>query len=494
GPDCVRDLQGMFAFAIWDEEKRTLFAARDRLGKKPFVYWAGDGRFVFASEIAALLEHPAVPRRLDREALAHYLAWLVVPAPLTMLDGVRKLPPGHALTWDGRLSVRRYWEPRVEIGEAEDYEERIVAALTDAVRRRLVADVPVGAFLSGGIDSTIVAGLMPRGSRTFSIGFEEEKFSELPYAREAARAFGSAHHEEVVRADSAAVLPELIERYGEPFGDSSAIPTYFVSKATARHVKVALSGDGGDECFAGYLRYEAMAHLARLRRVPEALLRFVSRLVPRATGRGERIGRLLGASKRPIEDLYIDLVTVFPREMRAELGARGEVRARVAEPFLRAGADPVTAASFADLVTYLPDDLLVKVDIASMANGLEVRCPFLDPEVVDLAFRIPARLKRRKSVLKRAFRDLLPPAIRRRAKMGFAVPLAEWLRGPLRGLLEDALLGKTARERGIFPPAVVERLVREHLSGARDHRDRLWLLLVFELWARRFLGGGVIGG
>jgi asparagine synthase (glutamine-hydrolysing) len=350
--------------------------------------------------------------------------------------------------------------------------------------------VPIGAFLSGGIDSTIVCGLMAREgpARTYSIGFEEEKFSELPHAREAARAFGTDHHEFVVRADSAAVLPLLVERYGEPFGDSSAIPTWFVARETARHVKVALSGDGGDECFAGYLRHEAIARLSRLKRIPAAALKAAAWLFPETTLRGERIRRLLRTTAMPLPDLYLDLVTTFTPEMKAELGVDGEVRDRIAEPFSRVRGDPVTAAGYTDLLTYLPDDILVKVDIASMANGLEVRCPFLDPEVVDLAFRIPGPRKRGKAALKRAFRELLPAKIRRRGKMGFAVPLAEWLRGPLRSLMEDALLGREARERGVFAPGPVERWVREHLSGKRDHRDRLWLLLMFELWARKFLG------
>ncbi len=487
GEECVRELQGMFAFAIWDEEKRTLFAARDRFGKKPFVYWADGSRFAFASEIAALLEHPEIPRRLDPEALAHYLAYMVVPAPRTMLREVRKLPPAHFLSWDGSLRVRRYWEPSFRVVEADDYEERVSAAVTGAVRRRLDADVPIGAFLSGGVDSTIVAGSMPRGTATFSIGFEEEEFSELRFAREAARSFGANHHECTVRGQDASVLPELIERFGEPFGDSSAIPTFLLAKMAAEHVKVALSGDGGDECFGGYLRYEALARMSQLRRVPAGVLKFLSGFVSRATSRGERIGRLLGSLRRPLEELYADLVTCFPGDLRREIGVDGEVLGRIRDPFRRAGGDAVHAASSTDLVTYLPDDLLVKVDIASMANSLEVRCPFLDPEVVDLAMSIPTPLKRRKAILKSAFRDLLPPRIRRRGKMGFGVPLAQWLRGELRPLVEDALLGKSSRERGIFSPSTVERLVREHLTGSRDHRDRLWLLLVFEMWARRFL-------
>lgn len=479
GPDCVRDLQGMFAFAIWDADHRTLFAARDRLGKKPFVYWTDGKTFAFASEIAALLE-AGMERRLDPDALSEYLTYLVVPEPRTMLQGIRKLSPAHTLTWNGSLKVRRYWEPAPS-GDPE----RVREVVTRAVKKRLVADVPIGAFLSGGIDSTIVAGLMAKEgpTRTYSIGFREEKYSELPYAREAASRFGTEHHEFVVSAESEEVLPLLIERYGEPFGDSSMIPTYFVSRETAKHVKVALSGDGGDESFAGYLRHEAIAKLSKYRKIPAPVLSAAAALFPSSTGRGERIRRLLKSSKRPLAELYLDLVTFFTPEMKEELGIRGDASARILEPFARF-EDPVSAAGYTDLVTYLPDDILVKVDIASMANGLEVRCPFLDPEVVELGLAIPSKLKRGKAILKKAFADLLPPKIRSRKKMGFSIPLAEWLRGRWRGLLEDTLLGPL---RGPFQREAVGRLVREHLAGTRDHRDRLWLLLMFELWARRFL-------
>lgn len=492
GEACVEDLEGMFSFAIWDEERRTLFAARDRFGKKPFVYWRSADQFVFSSELDSLLQHPGIPRTLDRNALGAYLTYLVVPAPMTMFEGIRKLPPGHCLSWDGTLTIRRYWEARVEPAPFRrgETESRIRAALGEAVRKRMVADVPVGAFLSGGVDSSIVVALMAEAGRkvkTFSIGFPEEEFSELEHARVVADRFGTDHRELVVRPDAIEALPELVKRYGEPFADSSAIPTFLLSRMTREHVTVALSGDGGDECFGGYLRYRAVEMLTRLRRMPRPFLKVASLFFPHATERGERMRRLLHGGLRSPGELYLDLVTFFTPEMKSLLGVEEEWADRILEPFGRFPGDPVTAAGYTDLVTYLPDDLLVKVDIASMANGLEVRSPFLDPAVVDLAFRIPGREKRSKSVLKSAFADLLPPSILHRKKMGFGVPLARWLREDLRELMTDTLLGKAARERAVFRPEMVEILVREHLSGERDHRDRLWILLMFELWAERYL-------
>jgi asparagine synthase (glutamine-hydrolysing) len=489
GAECVKELDGMFAFAIWDGRTRTLFAARDRMGKKPFVYRHEGERFQFASELAAL----DLPRSVDRRALEHYLAFGYIPAPMTIYEGVRKLPPAHTLVYDGSgVRVEPYWEPiaRIEDGGEDAYAERVFGALSRAVHKRLVADVPVGAFLSGGIDSSIVAGLMSQmqPAQTFSIGFREAGYSEVGFAREAARHFRTQHREFEVRPSAAEVLPVLVERYGEPFGDSSCIPTYYVAKMTAQHVKVALSGDGGDELFGGYLRHEAILRLSRLKEVPSPILAAASVLVPGRTSRRERLRRLLRRSGEPLGRLYADLMTIFPQEMRRQLGfTEGESleERHLERRFMPHQEDPLLAAGMTDLQTYLPGDILAKVDIASMACSLEVRCPFLDREVVDLALTIPSRIRRGKRVLKRAFRGLLPRAVHDRGKMGFGVPLAEWLRGELRPMLEDALA--TLRKRGPFEGPVIDRLALEHQSGAADHKDRLWLLLVYELWARRFL-------
>jgi asparagine synthase (glutamine-hydrolysing) len=410
---------------------------------------------------------------------------------MTIYQGVRKLPPGHTLIWDGAsLRVEPYWEPKLEPidGPEEELAERLAGTMADAVRKRLVADVPVGAFLSGGIDSTIVAGLMSRfqQARTFSISFREEKFNEIEYAREAARRFGTDHREFEVTANAVEVLPLLVERYGEPFGDASAVPTYYVSRETSKHVKVALSGDGGDELFLGYRRYGAIARMASLKRWPAPMLAAGAvALKPWRTNYGERIRRMFAMSRAPLGELYADLVSVFTPSMRRALGLGAPVEEFITAPFSRPADDPAAAAGFSDLITYLPNDILTKVDIASMANGLEVRCPFLDARVVDLALRMPAPLRRGKGILRRAFRDLIPPSIQSRGKMGFGVPLTEWLRGGLRPMLEDAMA--TLEKRGLIEAGEIRRLTSEHLSGSVDHRDRLWLLLVLELWARRFL-------
>jgi asparagine synthase (glutamine-hydrolysing) len=487
GPACVRDLDGMFAFAIWDPAKRTLFAARDRMGKKPFVYRHDGARFQFASELAAL----EGPKSLDRVALEHYLAFGYIPAPLTITEGVRKLPPAHTLTFDGSsVRVERYWEPRLDPakGSEEEFAARVKETLAAAVKKRLVADVPVGAFLSGGLDSTIVAGLMSgfRPSRTFSISFKEEKFNEIAYAREAAARFKTEHREFEVTVDAVKVLPLLVERFGEPFGDASAVPTYYVSRETAKHVKVALSGDGGDELFLGYRRYEAIARMASLKRWPAPMLAAGAvALKPWRTNYGERIRRMFAMSRASLGELYADLVSIFTPSMRKALGMGAPVEEMIAAPFRPHATDPAAAAGMADLATYLPHDILVKVDIASMASGLEVRCPFLDRDVVDLALRMPTALRKGKSILRRTFRDLVPSSILQRGKMGFGVPLTEWLRGALRPMLEEAMA--SLEKRHLLEAGEIRRLTSEHLSGAADHRDRLWLLLVLELWYRRFM-------
>jgi asparagine synthase (glutamine-hydrolysing) len=487
GAACVPELDGMFAFAIWDPAKRTLFAARDRLGKKPFVYRHDKENLMFASELAAL----EGPRAIDRAALENYLAFGYIPAPLTIYEGVRKLPPGHTLDFDGStVRVERYWAPRFEPREASEreYADRLAVAMTSAVRKRLVADVPVGAFLSGGIDSSVVVGLMSgmQRAKTFSISFREERFNEIEFAREAARKYATDHREFEVTANAVEILPLLVERFGEPFGDASAVPTYCVSRETSRHVKVALSGDGGDELFLGYRRYEAIARMASLKRWPALMLAAGAvALRPWRTNYAERIRRMLAMSRAPLGELYADLVSIFTPSMRKALGLGAPVESLVAAPFERHASDPAAAAGMADLATYLPYDILSKIDIASMANGLEVRCPFLDRDVVDLALQMPTALRQRKGILRRTFRELLPPSILGRGKMGFGVPLTEWLRGSLRPMLEDAMA--SLEKRALLERAEIRRLTSEHLSGKADHRDRLWLLLVLELWHRRFL-------
>jgi asparagine synthase (glutamine-hydrolysing) len=407
---------------------------------------------------------------------------------MTIAKGVRKLPPGHRLSLDGStLRVSRWWAPRVEVVRRgpEEWAERLVHALGRAVRKRLMADVPLGAFLSGGLDSAVVAGLMAQSGpvKTFSIGFREPEWDESAGAAATAAHVRSEHRSFEVRPDAAEVLPLLVRRFGEPFGDASAIPTYRMSKETSRHVKVALSGDGGDELFLGYRRYDAMRRAATLRRWPAPLLAAGAlALRPWRTNYGERVRRILDGAKSPLGEVYAGLVSVFTPPMRRALGLGEPVEDLVSGPFAERAGGAAESAAWADLHTYLPNDILVKVDIASMACGLEVRCPFLDAEVVDLALSMPEDVRMGKAVVRRAFRGLLPPGALAAPKRGFGVPLSAWLRGELKPLLDDALA--SLERRGLLDGGELRRLAAEHASGAADHRDRLYLLLVLELWLR----------
>jgi len=515
GPDCLRRLRGMFAFAIWDRRQRRLFLARDRVGKKPLFYTQQGDRFLFASELQGLLADPQVPREPDLAALDAYLSWGYIPAPATGFRGIHKLPPAHFLTLDldpGQLRVERYWQlhyhPKLRLSEAEAgaaLEEK----LTEAVRLRMISDVPLGAFLSGGIDSSIVVGLMARLSdrpvKTFSIGFPSDTYNELEHARRIARLWSTDHHEFVVEPDALTILPMLVRHFGEPYADSSAVPTYYVSRITRQSVTVALNGDGGDESFAGYDRYRANQIAERMRRLPGSRLaaaalaralpdslnfrnplRRARRFLQVAHQRmSERYSRWIGTLREEDKDaLYTD-------ELRAHLGPQRPTT-WIEELFAPVRSlDPADAAMAVDVQSYLPFDLLVKVDITSMANSLEARSPFLDHEVMEFAARLPVELKLRrgqsKYLLKRQFAALLPPENVHRPKMGFGVPVGEWFRGPLRQLLCDTLLSPRALDRGYFREATLRRLVEEHVAGRADHTYPLWSLLMLELWHREVL-------
>lgn len=542
GPDCLKRLNGMFAIALWDAGRRQLLLARDRLGEKPLVYRVEPERLLFASELKSLLEVPGVSRQLDPQAIDLYLTYQYVPHPWTIFQGIAKLPPGcYAIYREGRLQLHRYWQPdfrqedrtrhaprddqphaeREEYtqphAEREEYQDpdghaaELRQLLTSSVEMRLQSEVPLGAFLSGGLDSTIIVGLMSQLGqgpvRTFSIGFPVPEYDETRYAAIAARRFGTVHEEFRVEPDAVGVLPKLVWHFDEPFADSSAIPTWYVSQLTRRHVTVALTGDGGDELFAGYPRYRAVWLAGWLDRAPAVLRRMLaSRLwqrlpaSPRQKSFRRRLKRFLEAVGQPPARRYLEWISIFHEAQRAELYT-DEFLATLpdADPldFLAGamaqsqGRDPVTAASLADLVTYLPCDLMRKVDTASMAHGLECRQPFLDHRVVEWAARLPVGLKfrwgRGKGLLRAAFSDLLPPVIRRRKKMGFGVPLDHWFRGPLAGFARDVLLDPRTLQRGIFRPETVRRLLDDHLAGRFDHSYRLWALLFFELWQRCWL-------
>ena len=513
GAECVEHLWGMFALAIWDRARRRLLLARDRLGEKPLVYHhAPNGGLAFASELQALLSHPEVPREVDPGAIDDYLTYLYVPAPRTAYRGVAKLAPGHRLVWEaGRVDVQPYWQPRFaakrHISEA-DALEQFGTLFRDSVRRRLISDVPLGAFLSGGMDSSSVvaemAALSDRPVKTFSIGFGERDFDELRYARQVAQRFGTEHHELVVEPHALDVVPRLVEHYGEPYADASAVPTYYVAQLTRQHVTVALDGDGGDELLAGYERHWAARMAARYDRVPRlvrhGLIRPLVPLVPEPRRRRafiRRAKRFMTADHLPVDERYLRWVGAFDANEKRALYADAfgaTVASNDAGRWLRAvlaseaGLDAVDAVQRADTLMYLPDDLLAKVDIASMANSLEARPPFLDHRLVEFCASLPSSYKLRgrtsKWLLRETMRHRLPPDILGRPKMGFGVPVGTWLRGELRPMLFDTLLSANARSRDYFRPAAVSALVDEHLSGRADRSAHLWALLMLELWLR----------
>ena len=516
GADCPKHLRGMFAFAIWDERTEELFLARDRVGKKPLLYAVVNNQLIFGSEFSALLQHPDISRDINQEAIHYYLSFMCVPAPLTAYRAIRKLEPGHSLrfTRAGDIRIERYWQPvfspKTKLSE-EEAGERAVEILREAVRVRLMSEVPLGAFLSGGVDSSAVVALMSEASstpvKTFSIGFEEQDFSELHHARRVAEHVGAEHHEFIVRPDAMEVLPTLVEHYGEPYADSSAIPTYYVSRETRRHVTVALNGDGGDECFAGYERYAAMRLAERYRKLPglmrEGVIKRAVNLLPSSELRRSRVRsvkRFLHSASLPPVERYLRWVSVLDRAAKDDLytnefrhAMMGHDPASWLSPwFAQAnGAGVVDASLLADTMTYLPNDLLVKVDIASMAVSLEARSPFLDHHVIEFAATLPERMKLRglttKYLLKRVLKKLVPVENLNRPKMGFGVPIGHWFRDRMKNFLGETLLSDRALKRGYFKSAEVKRMFDAHTSGQHDYAHQLWTLLMLELWFQRFI-------
>ncbi len=515
GVDCPKHLRGMFAFAIWNTAKQELFLARDRVGKKPLLYADVNGQLVFGSEFSALLLHPDVSRDIDAEALDYYLAFMCIPAPLTAYRAIRKLEPAHWLRWrNGNVEVGRYWQPdftkKIDISE-EEAGERTIEILRDAVKVRLMSEVPLGAFLSGGIDSSAVVALMSQESservKTFSIGFDEQDFSELHHARRVAEHVGADHHEFIVRPDAVEVLPMLVDHYGEPYADSSAVPTYYVAKETRKHVTVALNGDGGDESFAGYERYIAMGLTEKYRKVPtflrESLIREAVNLIPTDATKKSKIKsaqRLLAVVDRPKAGRYMHWMSTFNDELKEPLytdSFRQQTQGANATGLLehwfkRAnGIGVVDTMLLTDQMTYLPNDLLVKVDIATMAVSLEARSPFLDHHVIEFAASLPQNLKLRrltgKYLLKKVLRKLLPTENLTRRKMGFGVPIGHWFRGKMQPFLREVILSEKALGRGLFRPEAVKQLVDLHVRAERDYSHQLWTLLMLELWFNRFI-------
>ena len=514
GRDCVERLRGMFAFALWDASRRRLLLARDRAGKKPLYYaHLPSGALVFGSELKSLLLHPEVERRVSLEALDAYVSFGYVPDPLSIFEGVSKLPPGHTLTFEGgRPDVRAYWdfdfEPDSPPRGEEEYVEELRALLEEAVRIRLVSDVPLGAFLSGGVDSSAVVAMMARNSarpvKTFSIGFTEDSYDELKFARVAARRFGTDHHEFVVTPDVCRVVDELVWHFDEPFADSSAIPTYAVSKLAREHVKVVLSGDGGDELFAGYTRYAIDRRRRPFERAPRALREGVMLPLSRRLPHGAWGRNYLHDNAQDAVGRYISSVSVFTdlgklslysSDALCALRDSGRVAARFREHAGRARTgDPLDALLYLDSKTYLPGDILTKVDRMSMAVSLEARAPLLDHKLIEFAVRVPASFKMRgaetKYIFKRAVRGLVPDEILDRPKQGFGVPVQEWINQELRDYIRDVLGDARTRSRGYFDPSYLDLLFDEHGRGRRDHSTKLWALFTLELWHRSFCDAG----
>jgi asparagine synthase (glutamine-hydrolysing) len=513
GAGCIDDLDGMFAIAIWDDRAKRLTLARDRAGKKPLFYYRDDRLMAFASEIKAFFQHPDIRIEPDPEAVPYYFIYGYVPRPATFYKRVHQLEPGTVMTVDadGQTATRRYWQLRFPEEDAvrpvapADAAAGVRERLTRAVERRLMSDVPLGAFLSGGLDSTIVVGLMSRmlsePVKTFSIGFDgDAAYDETAFARLAAEKFGTDHTEFRVTPSAVDLIDTLVWHHDGPFGDSSAIPTYLVSKLTRQQVTVVLTGDGGDELFAGYLRFYA-AMVAE--RVPVAAGRVANGLLARIPvpsnerhwlARTQRFARLMGA---PLHDrltgwnalFFGDLESLLRPEFVAGLAPIDKLRHIDRERQMMAGRSPLSQALHANFTSYLPDDLLVKTDRCTMAHSLEARSPFLDRDLVEYAAALPDALKlrgrRTKAILRDAFPDLVPAAIDRRGKMGFGVPLDAWFRGELRDYMTDLLLASDARYRDMLSGAFVEALVARHLAGGANLGQQLWSIICFEVWLRR---------
>lgn len=512
GEECLQKLRGMFAFAIWDGNKRKLFLARDRFGKKPLHYLADDKKLVFGSEIKSLLEHPEVLPEVNRSSLVNYLSYGYTIDPETMFKGIVKLPPGHCLIWEnGRTRVRQYWDLKFvpdQKKSEKDFLREAEDILTEAVRIRLMSDVPLGAFLSGGIDSSLVVALMARQMsepvKTFSIGFKEQRYNELPYARLVAERYSTDHHEEIVEPDAEAIIPHLLRVFDEPFADSSAIPTYYVSRLARRHVTVALSGDGGDELFGGYDRYLDSPLSGITDHIPFLVRKFLlgnfARLLPEGA-RGVNMLRYLAAGK---DERYLLKMTgsrsktyssVFSSDLMQVIGNCDPVQASQFHLDKVAGCDSLTRRQYLDVKVYLASDILTKVDRCSMLVSLEARAPFLDHKVAEFAATLPPSMRIRgrtsKYLLKRLAENLLPPELIHRPKMGFAVPVSQWINREWLDVSQDLVLSSRALQRNNFNSNYLHRILNEHRRGRRDHGMIIWALMVLEMWYREYIDRAV---
>jgi asparagine synthase (glutamine-hydrolysing) len=524
GTNAVNRLNGMFAFAIWDQNLKRLWVCRDRIGIKPVVYYWDGKQFIFASEIKALLTDPNISKELDYEALQLYLAFNYVPAPFTIFKGIKKLEPGkYLLLQDQNVEIKTYWEPPNSIDQdiatlplkeqIEFFRGPLYEGINDAVSSRMIADVPLGAFLSGGIDSSIIVALMARSSnnpvKTFSIGFKDDNlYDETHYAQEIAKLYGTDHHEfKLSFKDLLDVFPDVISTFDEPFADSSSIPTYIVSKETRKHVTVAISGDGGDELFAGYRSYLAEYWFAKYMMVPglfrEGLFGKIINVLPDSRdSKGleyiRRLKKFIKGTKGPFPERVLSLKEIFPKDVRRKILLETPNDKSLNDPALKwverllnyYQGDRLNSILYSDLKDSLPGDMLTKVDWMSMKNSLEVRVPFLDHRLVEMAFQMPGSLKlnngKTKYILKETFKDLLPPSIYRRPKAGFEVPISRWLKNELKFLIDQYLAENRIRNQGIFDPEIIKQLVGQHLSGKTDTSWMLWNLIVFQSWYENY--------
>jgi asparagine synthase (glutamine-hydrolysing) len=505
GEGFLQHLNGMFGVAVWDTRTRTLILARDRLGEKPLHYAVTDDGLAFGSEIKSILTLPGFEKRINREALYHYFTFICVPAPLTIFEGIQKLRPGHYLTFrNGQVATGPYWtvrhDPDFDKSEA-DFCGELRTLCTESIRDRIISDVPLGAFLSGGIDSTVVVGLMSEVMnepvKTFSIGFQEDKYNELKYARAVADRFKTEHHEFVVEPNALDLVERIAWHFDEPFGGPSAIPTFIVSELARRFVTVVLTGDGGDEIFGGYDSYPHALSRRRLSHIPRwlkvALARGIGDRLP-DTARGKRFLQSLPLAETYHHSVGLSEMTkkrLFSEDFRRELPGLDSYSI-VEHNVLDGSAEYLTRFMHLDAMHYLPDNVLVKVDRMSMANSLETRALFLDHEVAELAATMPARMKVNgdvsKYVLKKSMDDLIPESIKNRPKWGFALPVDMWFRGDLKDLITEVV--RKSRKTGFFDSAFLEQKLAEHLTGRRNHQRVLWSLMMFDLWYEAVYSGG----
>ena len=516
GIDCVKKLRGMFALAVWDRNNKTLLLARDRFGKKPLLYYFRDGIFSFASEFNALLACANIRKEINLKAIPDYMTFGYIPAPESIYSGVYKLLPGHILILkDREVKIQRYWQleykkkNNISFQEAADTTEEL---LREAVKIRLYSDVPLGAFLSGGIDSSTVVGMMARLNpankiKTFSIGFDDKDFDELKYARILARRFNTEHHEFVVKPNALQILPELVERYGEPYADSSCIPTYYVARETRQYVTVALNGDGGDELFSGYERYKAFYLSNLYNRLPcffrKGLIELPINSMPsNPDGRTylNRLKRFLRGTGLPPPNRYLHWIAFFDEKLQQNLYTKSFLACipelnplKLLMPYFTGSNrhEMLDNILCLDTNTYLPNDLLVKVDIATMANSLEARSPFLDHRLAEFVATLKVDFKMRhfikKFLLKHVIKDFIPKENINRPKMGFGLPMGKWFKAELKGLLTDTLLSSKSLNRGYFNPEFIKSLIAQHLEAKANYTQQLWCLLMLELWHRRFI-------